>query len=52
MNRDRRFEILDQIKEWQKVNSNMNLKDCLYTLYNDQMITPNELEYLIDWIEL
>ena len=52
MTRERRFEILDQIKEWQTVNSDISAIECMYQLYNDNMITPNELDYLIDWMTL
>ena len=36
MTRERRFEKLEQIKEWQKVSSNMRIKDCYFTLYDDR----------------
>lgn len=52
MTRDRRFEILEQVKEWQSVNSNMRIKDSLFALYDDKMITGNELDYLMDWMTL
>jgi len=52
MTRERRFEILEQVKEWQKVNSNMRIKDCFFALYDDRMITGTELDYLIDWMSL
>ena len=52
MTRDRRFEVLEHVKQWQAVNHNMRVKDCFFALYDDRMISGIELEYLMDWMEL
>lgn len=52
MDRLRRFEILDQCKEWQGNFPNMSIKDCFFALYNDRMITGKELDHLTDWMTL
>ena len=52
MTRERRFEILDEVKEWQAVNSNMRIKDCFFSLYDNKDISGPELDYLMDWMTL
>ena len=52
MTRERRFEILGYVKEWQNQFNDMSIKDCFFALYDDRMISGAELEYLIDWMTI
>jgi hypothetical protein len=52
MTRERRFEILENVKEWQRVNNNMRIKTCFFALYDNRTITGTELDYLLDWMNL
>ncbi len=52
MDRLRQKEIIEQCKDWQDYFPNMSIKDCFFALYDDRMITPKELDYLMDWITL
>lgn len=53
MTRERRFEVIEQIKELQKVDNNMNIRDCIFSLYYDKRkINGKELDYLMDWMTL
>ena len=52
MTRERRFEILGYCKDWQETINTMSLKDCFFALYDDRMITGNELDYLMDWMTI
>jgi len=52
MTRERRFEILEHVKQWQSDNSNMRIKDSFFALYDDKVITGIELDYLMDWMAL
>ena len=52
MTRERRFEILDLVKDTQEVQPEFDYKDCFFSLYDNNDITGIELDYLIDWMEL
>ena len=52
MDRTRRLEILGYCKDWQNTFNDMSIKDCFFALYDDRMITGNELDYLMDWMTL
>ena len=52
MERLRRLEILEYCKDWQNTFNEMSIKDCFFALYDDNMITGNELDYLMDWMTL
>lgn len=52
MIRERRFEILEQCKEWQNLFPDMSVKDCFFALYDDRMMTGKELDYIMDWMTL
>ena len=52
MTRERRFQILEQCKEWQILFPDMSIKDCFFALYDDRMITGKELDYLMDWMTI
>lgn len=52
MTRERRFEILGYVKDWQNQFNDMSNKDCFFALYDDHVINGAELEYLIDWMTI
>ena len=52
MDRLRRLEILGYCKDWQNTFSDMTIKDCFFALYDFNIITGKELDYLIDWMTL
>ena len=52
MDRIRRLEILGYCKDWQNTFNDMSIKGCFFALYDDNMITGNELDYLMDWMTL
>jgi len=52
MNKQRKIEIVRLIKTWKGEFSHMSLKDCLFALYDDKMITDKELDYSIKIMQL
>ena len=52
MTRERKIKIVGLIKTWKGEFSHMNIKDCLFALYDDKMITAKELDYSIKIMEL
>lgn len=47
MTTERKKEIVSQVFEWQLKFSSISYKDALFALYDDKMITGQELEILI-----
>jgi len=48
MNRDRYKAIRECMIEWSNEFPEMTKKDCLFALYNDRIISPTELDLMMD----
>jgi len=51
MTQERKKEIVGFIFEWQKLFNNLSYKQALFALYDDKMITGEELDLTMYLIE-
>ena len=52
MTRERRLQIVEQIKDVQEVHPEFSVKDSFFVLYDNEDISGTELDYLMDWMTL